>query len=872
MPVAGRSRFWKSLGFGAVSAAAALMSVASSGASVDAAPVVSLAPTALLLVVGAAVVGGATGAFWNPTWHGALPLALTIAPALVPRVAAAWTYNGTAIACVWALVAAAVCAARLEGMRPRARPGTSATLAVVLATAWLGGVATAVHDVAMTGDAPHYLVIAQSVLNDGDFDLRNNYDDRTYTPFFGASLEPRHTNPGYLNEHFSFHGPAVSLLVAPGFALFGSIGATATLVLLLALGSGLQWLTVWRLTHDAGAAWFGWAALVLAAPYALHSAAIYPDGPAAVAATAALWLLARLGDHRPTPLLMLAAVGVGLAAMPWLHVRLSLPAGVLGIAIVASILHSQPDKWTRASWFLMVPIISCAAWLAASYEMFGTFDPTAAMRQRTAPAEVTAAPVRMLAMLTDLEFGLFPTTPVTIAAPIAFVFFLRRHRLPGLATGLTALGVWSSSSLWVWWGGDAAPGRFLLVTLPLVAAWLAELWQRSGPPARRLLVMSLVLSGTFTALTASVDGGARAYNFPDGRFTVFESFSASVDVSQGLPSWLRAGASPASELPVAVVWLAVVVTLTLVVTMLHRVMERQSELGRWAAAVAATLVLAAVGVHAGWAARGVAGWTPGSSAIALARSLAAPGSIALAGYPIRWAEPASVAAALRLTTPEYVAADPRALLLVPHVPAGRYGVVTSGGLGDTQTLALTLGRDAATSTTWRLSDAPPTFVLATAVHSVTVWGAKRAGLDTWLRWLGPPPRTVAGEARRVTAIGDVTVYSMDDNHYPDAEGLWVGSNRKTRLLVAASNKSTLTVCLEAGPAAVTVDLASPAAGPVVQRRLAPQQRETWPLGVLGIGEVAELSIAVAGGFPASALNGPGDSRHLGARVTFTTTP
>jgi hypothetical protein len=44
------------------------------------------------------------------------------------------------------------------------------------------------------GDEPHYLLIAESLLKDGDVDLKNQFEQRAFSKFTGADLEP-HTAP-----------------------------------------------------------------------------------------------------------------------------------------------------------------------------------------------------------------------------------------------------------------------------------------------------------------------------------------------------------------------------------------------------------------------------------------------------------------------------------------------------------------------------------------------------------------------------------------------------------------------------------------------------------------------------------------------------
>src|SRR5919201_4441008 len=39
-----------------------------------------------------------------------------------------------------------------------------------------------------TGDEPHYLIMTQSLLRDGDFDLRNNYEQKDYLEYYPYAL------------------------------------------------------------------------------------------------------------------------------------------------------------------------------------------------------------------------------------------------------------------------------------------------------------------------------------------------------------------------------------------------------------------------------------------------------------------------------------------------------------------------------------------------------------------------------------------------------------------------------------------------------------------------------------------------------------
>ena len=83
------------------------------------------------------------------------------------------------------------------------------------------------------GDEPHYLVITQSLLKDGDLQIENNYAARDYAAYFGGDIRPDYLVRGRDGQIYSIHAPGVSAVVLPTFALLGFRGAQATMVLLL---------------------------------------------------------------------------------------------------------------------------------------------------------------------------------------------------------------------------------------------------------------------------------------------------------------------------------------------------------------------------------------------------------------------------------------------------------------------------------------------------------------------------------------------------------------------------------------------------------------------------------------------------------------
>src|SRR3954470_10024124 len=72
------------------------------------------------------------------------------------------------------------------------------------------------------GDEPHYLLAAESIVSDGDLDVRDEYRTRAYDDFYPYPLDRQgREHEGRLNEP---HGAGFPLLIAPAYALGGARG------------------------------------------------------------------------------------------------------------------------------------------------------------------------------------------------------------------------------------------------------------------------------------------------------------------------------------------------------------------------------------------------------------------------------------------------------------------------------------------------------------------------------------------------------------------------------------------------------------------------------------------------------------------------
>src|SRR5262245_37953355 len=219
------------------------------------------------------------------------------------------------------------------------------------------------------GDEPHYLMISQSLLADGDLLIENNHDNKEYRSFFGGALRPDFMVRGKNGLIYSIHAPGLSVVILPAYAVAGYAGSLVVVCLMAALMA----LAVFDLADAVAgrrAALFTWAAICFTVPFVPAAWLIYPDTAGAlVVAWAALWIWKPPAAKSATWFWR----GVALALLPWLHTKF-----VVFLGLFAATLAVQLRHHVRALAAMSAPIaLSLAAWLWYFYAIYGVFDPQA---------------------------------------------------------------------------------------------------------------------------------------------------------------------------------------------------------------------------------------------------------------------------------------------------------------------------------------------------------------------------------------------------------------------------------------------------------------------------------------------------------------
>ena len=779
---------------------------------------VAALPSASILLL-AMLAAAAAATVFRVRVQEAWPLAISALiwlPFLPGRIPASFMlWQGAVEAIVWTIVAAGLVYAQVAALRrrghgasehqqaavalePRRAPWIAASL-VVAGSLWAF---TQVRSVVPTGDEPHYLVAAQSLLADRDLRVENNYASGDYLAYFGGRLQPHFLRRSSSGEIYSIHSPGVSVVVLPVFAVAGYAGAVLVVMLIAGLAAALTWTTAWRISGSTSGAWVGVIAVCASAPFFLHTFTIYPDTVGALPVMAAMWLIGRLEESwEPSPK-YLVVVGAALALLPWLHTRFALLAAALGVIVIAR-LASRPAAPVRIAAFLAIPSVAALTWFTYFWLIWGTPSPLAPYGADT-ESSVSYIGRGMAGLLIDQQHGVITTAPVyAIAIAGMWPLFRLRRRLAIELLLIVVPYLVAVSTYAMWWGGTSAPARFIVAILPLAAlpvayAWARVRWLRI--PALMMLLVAIVL----VVARLLVEDGRFIFNSRGAFDPTIEWLARHVALTLALPSLHRGPVSAA--LLDALPWLIAAA----IVCAAGYLADRMC-LDRGAAwtAVALTTALAVMGAtSAVWMFHGTAAVTADRSTLA-----------ALAGYR-SWHRSLLDAGSwrsltsdefLRRATLEVAVDDNAALLRAARVPAGLYDIEIAQPTAEGR-IAILLGRNGPPLET--VATAPFTLRLPVAVASLSIRADSMAadgatGMRIRPRLTVPPANPDRRDARRAARYGRARVFVFDERAYLEPKGFWTRSEGRATVVIDADDgarQTGLPIAFTAGAAATTIGI------------------------------------------------------------------
>jgi hypothetical protein len=295
---------------------------------------------------------------------------------------------------------------------------------VVLAAAYaatLGLPRTAGADYA--GDEPHHLIVAESIVSDGDLDVRDEYQHRAYGHWLPGTLQP--AGEAVAGRWREPQGMGLAAVIAPFYALGGPRAAAGALGALAALAFVLAALLARRMVPEPWAS-AGAFAVGLSPPVLGNATAILPGLLAG--GLLALAMLCAL-SQRDRPRRASAVTGaLALAALPWLDPWLLVPAAPVAVALV----HWSARGGRRMGGLLPAEIMLASLVFCATLDdgLYGGVTPRAAAAPGPSPAVLDRLG-RIAGLWLDRDAGLLRWAPVLALVGVTAwaVWRSRRERL-----------------------------------------------------------------------------------------------------------------------------------------------------------------------------------------------------------------------------------------------------------------------------------------------------------------------------------------------------------------------------------------------------------------------------------------------------------
>ncbi|MDP2989505.1 MAG: hypothetical protein Q8O57_02940, partial [Kiritimatiellota bacterium] len=312
-----------------------------------------------------------------------------------------------------------------------------------------------------SGDEGHYLILATSLYEDHDIDIKNNLTNE-----MGAENVQRlgqhylHVSPFSRKPHwYSLHAPGLPFLLAP-VVLGGNAARHGVLGIIAGLACAAMWLLCRRSGASLIACWVVLGAFWCSIYWTVYASRALPE---VLGAGLVAWLcwsaLAQKEYLWRTTLL----AGFCCAYLPWAQIRFY-PLALAGLAFysVSGLRTSEPfaRRWLRIGVFLLIGIGGIAVYRHFQNQMFeGGFSHEVSKLFFVHPPGVWR-------VLTNPE-GLLNTFPLALwlmAAGLVWIVVARPHRWMAVTLfGMVVISWLSTCAVPNYGGGSTLGGRFLLV-------------------------------------------------------------------------------------------------------------------------------------------------------------------------------------------------------------------------------------------------------------------------------------------------------------------------------------------------------------------------------------------------------------------------
>jgi hypothetical protein len=343
----------------------------------------------------------------------------------------------------------------------------------------------------VTGDEPHYLIIADAITKDGTADV-----DRAY-----RRDAIRHRIIGPIDRHavetprgtFSVHNLGLPLIVAPLFHSFGIAGARISVALIAAV---LPFI-LFSIARRSGVRMRDaiWLALgcSLGMPFTVGAGQIFPDLPTGILVVALIWLLSAQPKGEIVSGFSAVTVGALAGVLPWLHLK-NVP--VMAVLLLAIGIQQCRRRTGAVHALLLALPVACSLVLLALYDWHSFHGVLGPYTVSTAVgASLKQATMIFAGLHFDQAQGIFFVHPLLFLGLCGLPALWRRDKWLALVISSAYLVMLVPNAFHTtWYGGYSISGRFAWSVAPLWCVAFVYAYVESGSAQRRLLRVLMTTS------------------------------------------------------------------------------------------------------------------------------------------------------------------------------------------------------------------------------------------------------------------------------------------------------------------------------------------------------------------------------------------
>ena len=316
----------------------------------------------------------------------------------------------------------------------------------------------------ITGDEPHYLVMASGIIRHGTFEQTIPYTEEFKTQeIYRQELAPIGATPLSENTHaiqgphglFNVHNIGLPLILSIPFLLGGVIGAKIFMIALGGMAIVITWKISGLFSPDRKIRFFATLATCVALPLIPASNQIYPDLLAGIIALSGIYWFITTKKQRK---LIIEGFGIGaIVFLPWLQIKFLAPCVILVIAIGLKI-YIETRSIKRILLISIAAIISFVVLGFYNYYAFGKisgpYDSGALELSRTAF-------MVLLGLCFDQNQGFLFQNPIMLVGLFFIGAYFSRNKVVTLLVLLVFLSFIIPNSMHLaWYGGFSFSGRF----------------------------------------------------------------------------------------------------------------------------------------------------------------------------------------------------------------------------------------------------------------------------------------------------------------------------------------------------------------------------------------------------------------------------